>query len=44
MNNTENIINNTENATQRPAVSSVAKRMLSVREVRGSILGPVKST
>ena len=28
----------------RPAVSSVAKRMLSVREVLGSIPGPVKST
>ena len=29
---------------QLPAVSSVAKRMLSVREVWGSIPGPVKST
>ena len=28
---------------QRPAVSSVAKRTLSVREVWGSIPGPVKS-
>ena len=28
----------------RPAVSSVAKRTLSVREVWGSIPGPVKST
>ena len=29
--------------SQRPAVSSVAKRTLSVREVWGSIPGPVKS-
>ena len=29
---------------QGPAVSSVAKRTLSVREVWGSIPGPVKST
>ena len=31
-------------ATSSPAVSSVAKRTLSVREVWGSIPGPVKSS
>ena len=36
-------LNRRLNISGKPAVSSVAKRTLSVREVRGSIPGPVNS-